>query len=97
MAILISTPIEKDGKIYDKLAAYLALSPIENGTGFGASIAVRLVPYRIGQQGPESLEEYAQSVVYGDALKAAETDPVVAQFLSALEAAGQTFVLSKGI
>jgi hypothetical protein len=97
MALTTNNPITADGKIYDKLAANLALSPMEQADGFGVSIAVRLTPYLVGANGPERLDAEAKSVVYGDATVEAQTDPDVAQFLQALEAAAQAFINAKGL
>jgi hypothetical protein len=97
MALITTQPITRDGKVYDKLAANLALSPMPHADGFGASIAVRLTPYLVGADGPERLEDAVKAVVYGDATVDAQTDPVVAAFLTALEAAAQAFIDAKGL
>lgn len=97
MAIHTNQPIEKDGKVYDKLAVNLAMSPMAHSDGYGVSIAVRLTPYCLGENGPEQLEEGVKAVVYGDATQDAQSDPAVAQFLQALEAAGQAFIDAKGL
>ena len=97
MAIITTNPAIKDGQTYDKLAINLALSPMAHADGYGASIAVRLTPYRVGPDGPEQLPDEARAVVYGDASVAAADDPVLAEFLLALEAAGQAFITAKGL
>lgn len=97
MALTTSNPVIRDGKTYDKLAANLALSPMQHQDGFGVSIAVRLTPYLVGPDGPETLPDDARAVVYGDATLDAEADPAVAAFLVALEAAAQAFVDAKGL
>lgn len=97
MALTTTQPVIRDGKVYDKLAANLALSPMQHPDGFGVSIAVRLTPYLVGPDGPERLEDEARAVVYGDATVEAATDPAVAAFLLALEAAAQAFIDAKGL
>jgi hypothetical protein len=97
MALTTNQPVERDGKTYDKLAANLALSPLQQADGFGVSIAVRLTPYLVGPDGPEKLDDEARAVVYGDAVVAAQTDPAVAQFLQALQQAAQAFIDAKGL
>lgn len=97
MAIHANQPLQKDGKVYDKLAVNLAMSPLQHSDGYGVSIAVRLTPYCLGENGPEQLEEGVKAVVYGDATQDAQSDPVVAEFLRALEAAGQAFIDAKGL
>jgi hypothetical protein len=97
MAIHTNQPIEQNGKVYDKLAVSLAMSPMQHSAGYGVSIAVRLTPYYLGENGPEQLEEGVKAVVYGDAVVEAQNDPAVAEFLMALEAAGQAFIDAKGL
>lgn len=97
MALTSTQPIERDGKVYDRLAANLALSPMWQADGLGCSIAVRLTPYRVGPGGPERLDDAAQAVVYGDAVEAAASDLDLARFLQALEAAAQAFIDAKGL
>ncbi len=97
MALTTNQPIKRDGKVYDKLAANLALSPMQRPDGLGVSIAVRLTPYLVGPDGPEKLDDESQAVVYGDATQKAQTDPAVAAFLQALSAAAQAFIDAKGL
>ena len=98
MAIITSQPEERDGKVYDRLAVNLAMSPMWQGDRLGLSIAVRLTPYRKDDQGQiERLDDAARAVVYGDAMEVAQTDPDVAQFLGALETAAKAFIAAKGL
>lgn len=97
MALTTTQPVIKDGKTYDKLAANLALSPMWREDGIGVSIAVRLTPYRVGETGPERLDDAAQAVVYGDATQDAGRDPDVRALLLAFEAAAQAFIDAKGL
>ncbi len=98
MALYTNQPIERDGLIYDKYGANLALSPMWRTDGVGVSIAVRLTPYRIDENGaPCHLDDEARAVVYGDATQDAINDPAVAAFLQAIEAAGQAFIDAKGL
>lgn len=97
MAIYTNQPITQDGKTYDKLAVNLAMSPMAHSDGYGISIAVRLTPYCLGENGPEQFEEGVKAVVYGDATVDAQNDPALAAFLAALEAAGKAFIDAKGL
>lgn len=97
MAINTSHPIKANGKTYDKFAVSLSISSLAHSDGYGVSIAARLTPYCITEEGPELLEEQAKLVVYGDATVDAQSDPVLTEFLRALEQAGQTFILAKGL
>jgi hypothetical protein len=97
MALTTNNPVIRAGKTYGKLTANLALSPMQHSDGFGVSIAVRLTPYLVGPDGPEKLDDEARAVVYGDASVEAQSDPAVAAFLQALEAAAQAFIDAKGL
>lgn len=97
MALTANQPIERDGKAYGLLAVNLAMSPMWRPDGLGLSVAVRLTPYRMGTKGLEHLDDAAQAVVYGDATVAAQEDPALAEFLKAIEAAGQAFIDAKGL
>ena len=98
MALYTNQPIEIDGLVYDKYGANLALSPMWRADGVGVSIAVRLTPYRIDENGtPDHLDAEARAVVYGDATQDAAADPDLAAFLQAIEAAGQAFIDAKGL
>jgi hypothetical protein len=97
MELLASNPIEHEGKVYDRLAANLALSQILQPDGIRVSIAVRLTPYRVGPEGIEALEDAVLPVVFGDALEAAQSDQALAQFLEALKDAAETYINLKGL
>ena len=98
MALKTNQPVVKDESTYDKYGVNLALSPMWRTDGVGVSIAVRLTPYRVDENGtPDHLDNEARAVVYGDATQDAATDPDLAQFLSAIEAAGQAFIDAKGL
>jgi hypothetical protein len=98
MAISTNQPVERDGQTYDLLGINLAMSPLWKPNGVGVSIACRLVPFRLGEDDvPEHLDDAAQAVVYGDAAQDAAGDPALAEFLRAIEAAGQAFIDAKGL
>jgi hypothetical protein len=97
MAITTNQPVEYDGNTYPLLGVNLALSPMWKADGVGVSIAVRLTPYRDSDTGPDRLDKAAQAVVYGDATVDAQNDPALAEFLQAIEAAGQAFIDAKGL
>ena len=92
MAIHNPQPPQIDGITYDLLGVALAMSTTPRDGRMALSIAVTLTPYRDGTDGPELLTEGQTALVYGDAGQAAASDPRLAQFLGALEAAGQTFI-----
>jgi hypothetical protein len=97
MALKTNQTIEHDGKNYPLMCVNLALSPMWKPDGVGLSVAVRLTPYRMGEDGPEVHEKAVQAVVFGDATEAARQDPAVAEFLRAIESAGQAFIDAKGL
>ena len=97
MALRTNHPIDQDGNVYEYLAANLAMSPMWRPDGVGVSIAVRLTPYRNSENGPDHLDDQAKAVVYGDATQDALNDPDLAEFLRAIEAAGQAFIDAKGL
>jgi len=97
MALTTNNPVERDGNTYDLLSVNLALSPMWKPDGVGVSIAVRLIPYRNADAGPERLSDEARAVVYGDATVDAASDLDLAAFLVAIEAAGQAFINAKGL
>lgn len=92
MAITNPQPASINGVTYDLLGVQLAMSTIVHGDAMKLSIAVTFTPYRDGENGPEILTEGQSTLVYGDALGAAQTDPALAQFLGVLEAAAQRFI-----
>jgi hypothetical protein len=92
MAISNPQPASINGIIYDLLGVQLAMSTIVHDDEMKLSIAVTFTPYRDSEDGPEILQEGQSSLVYGDALGAAESDPALARFLGILEAAAQRFV-----
>jgi len=97
MALTSNNPINVDGTVYDRYAAHMAISPRWHDDRVGASIAVKLIPYRMGATGPELQEEQSQGLVFGDAFEDAANDADIAQFLQALESAAQAFIDAKGI
>lgn len=97
MAIRTTTPIEKDGRIYDRLAINMAFSPMWREDGVGCSVAMRLVPYCKDAERFDRLEDQAQAVVFGDVVQEAQSDPDVLACALALEAALQAFVTAKGL
>ena len=98
MALTTNQPIERDGNTYGLLGVNLALSPMWKPNGVGVSIAVRLVPFRLDEDNaPAYLDDAAQAVVYGDATVDTQSDPDLAAFLVAIEAAGQAFINAKGL
>jgi hypothetical protein len=97
MAILSTRVFSDSNKLqYDKLAVTMAISP-RFDTQLEMSVAVRLIPYRDGDEGPESCEEGTQTVVFGNALQAAQKDQDLAVCIAKIEEALQQFVIAKSL
>lgn len=92
MAITHPQPPQINGATYPFLDVSLAMSTREQGEGIALCIVVTLTPYRQLENGIEKLSDAAKVFVWGDAFTAAASDPLLAQFLGAIQAAGQAFV-----
>lgn len=92
MAIRNPQPAVIDGITYDLLGVALCMSTRPQDERMALSIAVTFYPYRDTSTGPEYLDQGQSSLVFGDATEQAKSLPALAQFLAALEAAGQAFV-----
>jgi hypothetical protein len=98
MALTLSVPVQKEGKAFGMLGINLAASTQWKEAGTGLSVAVRLIPYRVDEEGRlEPLGEEAIAVVFGDALQESASSPALAECVQAIEAAVQAFVNAMGI
>jgi hypothetical protein len=94
MAIHTTTP--EDG--FDSLGVNLAISPMWGEQSIGCSVAMRLTPYRVNEDGTiERNEDGAKAVVFGDAFTAAQSDPALAACVQAIQDALQAFITAKGL
>lgn len=92
-----NTPIEQDGKIYDRLNVSLAITTRVEGGTYTAGAACRLVPMRILEDGTsEELPELAKSVLLGDTA-GLDLDTPERVAMSAVYAAVQQFITAKGL
>lgn len=100
MPITTSTPyVDADGNEYPYFLVNLAVSPRVQGGEIGASVACRLTPYRVDADGNvvKAPNEASRALVYGDAYKAAETDPALANAVTNIWGAIQQLVAEKGV
>jgi len=98
MPIITTKPVQNPAGDYDRLGVQLAISPMYKANDVGASVAIRMVPYRENEDGStERLDDQDRSVVYGDAFEAAQTDPDLAQAVTTIMTALQTFITAKGL
>jgi hypothetical protein len=98
MAITSTKPTIVDGVEYPLLLVNLAISPlVQEGGQIGASVAMRLTPYREIPGGIEQLPEHAKAVSYFDVFKEAETDPEIASAIEKIMTGIQEFINDKGL
>jgi hypothetical protein len=98
MAIISTKPTIVDGVEYPLLLVNLAISPIiHEGGHIGASVAMRLTPYRQINDVIEQLPDHAKAVSYFDVFKEAESDPEIASAVTKIMTGLQEFITDKGL
>jgi hypothetical protein len=98
MPIISTQPTIVDGVEYPLLLVNLAISPlVQEGGQIGASVAMRLTPYREIPGGIEQLPDHAKAVSYFDVFKEAETDPEIASAVLKIMTGIQEFINDKGL
>ena len=90
-----SSPIEINGKSYDKLSLNLAITGKYNGDGStDANVAMRLVPTRIENGEVIIADEAAIGIALGSL---AGSDEATQQAVGAIQAALQAYIEAKGL
>lgn len=98
MPIQSTKPTIVDGVEYPLLLVNLAISPlVQEGGIIGASVAMRLTPYREVGGAIEQLPDHAKAVSYLDVFKEAETDPEIASAIEKIMTGLQEFISDKGL
>lgn len=98
MPIQSTQPTIVDGVEYPLLLVNLAISPVVHEGGIiGASVAMRLTPYREVGGAIEQLPDHAKAVSYFDVFKEAESDPEIASAIEKIMAGLQEFITDKGL
>lgn len=99
MPILASTPIVYNGEQYPYYGVNLAISPKWDSTDVGGSVAMRLTPYRILQDGTiEKLDDQAKAVAYLDVFTdISNGDIQLGTAVNTIMGSIQQFILDKGI
>ena len=98
MPIQASTPIIYEGESYPYYGINLAISPMWKTNDVGGSVAMRLTPYRILQDGSiENIPDQAKAVVYMDVFADMQTDPALANVVQSIMGAIQQFIVDKNI
>jgi hypothetical protein len=90
-----STPIQIDGKTYDRYSLNLAISGRYLGDGSSdANVAMRLVPTRLENGEVITADEAAQSIALGSL---ADVDAATQQAVVTIQAALQSYLQAKGL
>ena len=98
MALQSSSPIIKDGISYPYLTVNLAVSPNISENQIGGSVALRLTPYRVLENGTfEFCEAETKALAYADVFQAiAEGDANLEVIVSGIMGKIQEFIIVKG-
>jgi hypothetical protein len=90
-----TTPLQIDGKTYDRYSLNLAITGKYNGNGSSdANVAMRLVPTRIEDGVVETADAEAKGISLGTL---AGSDAATQQAVAAIQAALQTYLQAKGL
>ena len=96
MPITSTNPIEVDGVEYPYFMINLAISPLVKPNDIGASVAMRLTPYRVLEDGSsESLPDNSTPITYMDVFESGDTDAINAAM--SIMGALQTFINEKNL
>lgn len=96
MPITSTNPIEVDGVEYPYFMINLAISPLVKPTDIGGSVAMKLTPYRVLEDGSsESLPDNTTAVTYMDVFASGDADAI--QAAGTIMMALQTFINEKGL
>ncbi len=79
MPIVSTNPIEVEGNVYPYFLVNLAVSPLIKPNDVGGSVAMKLTPYRVLEDGSsESLPDYSTSINYLDVFESGDDDAIQA-------------------
>jgi len=96
MPITSTNPIEVDGIEYPYFMVNLAISPLVKPTDIGGSVAMRLTPYRVLEDGSSvSLPDNSIPITYMDVFESEDTDAINAA--ATIMGALQTFINEKSL
>jgi hypothetical protein len=95
MPLTSTNPIIVDGQEYPYFLVNLSISPYDAPRG--ASVALRLTPYRNEELGGiEQQPDYAKTVSLLDVFKVAESDPAFEKAIEGILSTLQQFIDDKG-
>jgi hypothetical protein len=90
-----STPLQIDGKSYDRYSLNLAITGKYNADGStDANVAMRLIPTRIEDGVVETADAEAKGISLGTL---AGSDAATQQAIAAIQTALQTYISEKGL
>ena len=96
MPLISTNPTIVDGKEYPYFLVNLSISPYDAPRG--ASVALRLTPYRNEELGGiESLPDQAKAVSLLDVFEVAESDPAFEKAVAGIMRTLQEFINDKGL
>ena len=96
MPITSNNPIDVDGNVYPYFMINLAISPLVKPTNIGASVAMKLTPYRVLEDGSSSsLLDNSTAVTYMDVFESGDADAINAA--TTIMGALQTFINEKSL
>jgi hypothetical protein len=96
MPITSTNPIEVDGNVYPYFMVNLAISPLVKPTDIGGSVAMRLTPYRVLEDGSSvSLPDNSIPITYMDVFDSGDEDAINAA--ETIMGALQTFINEKNL
>ena len=79
MPITSTNPIEVDGEVYPYFMVNLAISPLVKPTDVGGSVAMKLTPYRVLEDGSSvSLPDNSVPITYLDVFESGDADAITA-------------------
>jgi len=99
MILQATSPIIKDGICYPYFTVNLAISPVISNNNVGASLALRLTPYRILESGEiELCPEETRAYAYADVFQTiSQGDSNLDAIANGMMEKIQNFILAKGI
>jgi hypothetical protein len=96
MPIQSTNPIEVEGNVYPYFMVNLAISPLVKPTDIGGSVAMRLTPYRVLEDGSSiSLPDNSIPITYMDVFESGDADAINAA--ATIMGALQTFINEKSL
>lgn len=98
MPLQATTPLIIDGVEYPYYAIHLAISPLWQEKNIGGSVNMKLVPYRVDENGIiQSAPDQSKSVLFLDIFEEAKSDAEIAAAVQSIMSGIQQFITDKGL